>query len=282
VLCDLLSSTGVLGHPDEFLHHVPPDNANFPERFQRSITPNGVFGAKLLYPGPLRLLAGITEHHPYAPGHFANVHEDLRDILPQLRYVHLIRRETDRQAMSWIKARQTQMWHSTQKGKTPPPPPVYSIRNIDQLAQEIEQTNEQWSDYFAVNQVKPLVLYYEEMSTDFPNAVHQVADFLGISLPHLVQVPEKKRLANRHDETVLQAYRQAKLAETRFEALPRNKQNELIEQVEEQLKDNRPDEFKEAFALLRQQQFSTEEAIHRLAHILADQAPDPNRNYEHA
>src|SRR4051812_2522444 len=140
LLCKSLAATGVAGRPEEYferLRHsglprepreyfdadadpdvlalLPPTRSGDPSRaelpaelpryLREGTTPNGVFGAKMMwgYLDDLLGRLGTTSAAPDAPA-------ALEGILGPLRYVHVTRRDKVAQAVSLWRAVQTRAW----------------------------------------------------------------------------------------------------------------------------------------------------------------------------
>ena len=110
LLCELLCNTEVAGAPTEFFD--PELMRRFRERWgatsfddyiakllSKKTSPNGVFGIKV---------------------HWRQLHDllgssDPAQLFPGLRYVHIRREDVLRQAVSWVRALQTNQWASTHR-----------------------------------------------------------------------------------------------------------------------------------------------------------------------
>src|SRR5882724_11277758 len=108
-LCQLLTSTGVLGRPLEYFNGIARRQLNDPsypddpgEQVARILTmgrtPNGVYGLKM-FASQFREVAGSVK---------------LSRELPNLRFIVLRRRDVLGQAISWTRSLQTNQWRSTQ------------------------------------------------------------------------------------------------------------------------------------------------------------------------
>jgi LPS sulfotransferase NodH len=190
LLCELLRGTGVAGRPAEYfealrstglprqprqyfealddpavLDLLPPLDPGTPETafaldavLREGTTPNGVFGAKLMW--------------THLPDFLARV----RSVdLPALRYVHVIRRAKVAQAVSlWI-AIQTQRWRAEgEPGATREP--VYSFAAIEHLVESLRRQEEAWTAWLD----DPLVVVYEELAAAPAPTIGELLDALGL------------------------------------------------------------------------------------------------------
>src|SRR4051812_26523346 len=102
---------------------------------ERGTTPNGVFGAKLMW-GYLPDFAALVRGIEGMDG--LPIPTLLDRAFPNLRYVRITRRDKVRQAVSLWKAVQTQDWKRNDDPDAPPPPrPEYSFRAINFLVRQL-------------------------------------------------------------------------------------------------------------------------------------------------
>jgi len=168
----LLGSTGALGRPEDWFNgqgyrdrgvtDYPLDRAGQRAMMlSRGMTENGVFGVKL---SPQRL-------------------DDLRgsrwaEDFPERRFIHLVRRDRLARALSDVKAQQTRQFRASSIARGEP---HYSARMIRDtiLAQAVHEARVQ--QYFALNDIVPLEIAYEDLLADAPAVLARVAAFLGVS-----------------------------------------------------------------------------------------------------
>lgn len=220
LLCELLTSTGLAGQPGEhFLHNIGPHNPmgddipDYKAHVQRNIanntTPNGVYGAKIsgaIWHDFMRRLHSIDG---YAETPLPDI---LNDLFPNLHYIWLTRRNKVRQAVSHWMAIQSGRWHSSIDALNPEP--EYLFEAIDHLVQENVIQDALWGDYFAANDIAPLVLVYEDFIHDFEGTVRRVLDYIGVPMPDEMSIPQPKlkQLADVRTEAWVQRYRREKQA----------------------------------------------------------------------
>jgi LPS sulfotransferase NodH len=160
-------------------------------------TPNGVFGAKLMwgYLGDFaQLLRGID-------GMAGRTIPDLLErAFPGLRYVQITRRDKVRQAVSLWKAVQTQAWRREDGSEEQPAiEPVFSFRAINYLVRLLTAHDASWDAYFLGLGYEPLKVTYEELADSTDAVVYRVLDHLGIPAPDRLSV-ETPRLYVQADE----------------------------------------------------------------------------------
>jgi LPS sulfotransferase NodH len=168
------------GSPNPLWH--PEAYADYLEwALNAGTTPNGVFGAKLMwgYLGDFaQLLRGIE-------GMAGRALPDLLErAFPGLRYIQITRRDKVRQAVSLWKAVQTQAWKQEpgEEG-TPIVEPVFSFRAINYLVRLLTAHDASWDAYFLGLGYEPLTITYEELAESTEAVVFRVLDHLGIPAP---------------------------------------------------------------------------------------------------
>jgi LPS sulfotransferase NodH len=161
-------------------------------------TPNGVFGAKLMwgYLGDFAtLLRGIDGNAG------RTVPELLAASFPNLRYVQITRRDKVRQAVSLWKAVQTQAWRA-RDDDAPSVEPTFSFRAINYLVRLLTAHDASWDAYFLGLGITPLKITYEELAEAPEDVVRGVIDHLGIEVPARLglQAPALKVQADTRSE----------------------------------------------------------------------------------
>jgi LPS sulfotransferase NodH len=160
---------------------------------ERGTTPNGVFGAKVMW----GYMADFAELLRGIPG-FAGlpVPELLDRAFSGLRYVRVTRRDKVRQAVSLWKAVQTQAWRH---GAHPAAEPAFDLRAIDHLVRQLQEHDAAWLGYFTGLGVDPLVVTYEDLAAEHEPTVRRVLEYLGIPAPG--ELPCRPRLQVQADAT---------------------------------------------------------------------------------
>jgi LPS sulfotransferase NodH len=200
LLGNLLAATGLAGNPDEHFNpwHLgdatnffPDDLLYGPEHIQRFIattnTPNGVFG---------------TKAHFLQVTNFVGL-DRLESLYPTpLKYIHLRRKDVERQGISLARAAQTDSYNSDMPEQDAP---VYNYHQIWQCIREVRVQDKGWKTYFHNQGIEPFVVIYEELAADRARILKGVLESLGVSLPLDFQVPEthlKKQADSLTDEWV--------------------------------------------------------------------------------
>jgi LPS sulfotransferase NodH len=225
-LCQLLDSTGTLGHPLEFFEAraetgLPPHpgyflaglprtgagirddlrptegpgysdlttvdgwEAHLTRTFALGTTPNGVFGAKLMW----NQLPDL-EQHAASIERFAGLRgfqllEQLFDGDVGVRFVWMRRRDKVRQAISLWRALQTRTWRlENPDGDADPPVLRYSFDGVEHLRRRLSADDLAWERFFDGHAIVPTELVYEEdVAPDPDESVRRVAAAVGVAVP---------------------------------------------------------------------------------------------------
>jgi LPS sulfotransferase NodH len=173
LLCQYLASTGVLGRPLEFFNAAArrmfgfPDYPEEPDKqiewaLTAGATANGVYGVKV-FPAQIdRIGASI----PWSR------------MLPNLAFAFLRRRDVLGQAISNLRATQTQQWRSTM---TPQGVATYDGDRIYVHLRDAVREYARWDAFFARNAIAPTTIWYEGMLVDPQAAVDKIAAVFGLA-----------------------------------------------------------------------------------------------------
>jgi len=146
-------------------------------------TANGVFGAKIMSAYMEGLAAGLRE----ALGDRApeTTPDLLAAVFPRLRYIHLVRQDKVRQAVSLWRAIQTWQWRED----APEPRPAdraagdglrYDFAALDHLRRRLIEEEDWWRGYFADAGIEPLTIAYERFAAGHDEVVMAVLRHLEI------------------------------------------------------------------------------------------------------
>jgi LPS sulfotransferase NodH len=214
LLCALLAGTGVAGKPEEFFEHLwrtglprqprqyfedvgdagilaqlaPTDpgradrSDRFPAALERGTTPNGAFGAKLMWTHLLDLAERLER--PAEPALLA-------ERLPELHFVHVSRGDKVAQAVSLWRAVQTRAWRAgdvKEEGVA-----VYHGGAIGHLVAQLTEQDEAWRSWFAANGIEPLTIAYEALADDATAAVGSVLEHVGAGPAEIPEPPLRRQ-----------------------------------------------------------------------------------------
>jgi len=172
LLCQYLSSTGVLGNPLEYFHGDGRRMLGHPEYpddpvkqidciLTMGATSNGIYGVKVFPWQCDRVEQSIHWTH----------------LLPDLAFVLLRRRDILGQAISAVRAAQTNQWRSIMAAQGTA---KYDGAQIYQRLQGTARDYARWEIFFARKAVTPTLIVYEDMLAQPQSAVDQVAQLFGL------------------------------------------------------------------------------------------------------
>ncbi len=180
-----------LWHPDTYREYLA-------WALQEGTTPNGVFGAKLMwgYLGDfaelLRGMGGMAER---------TLPDLLARSFPGLRYLQITRQDKVRQAVSLWKAVQTQSWkREAGAADSSAVEPVFSFRAINYLVRLLTAHDASWDAYFLGLGYEPLKITYEELAESTDAVIRRVLAHLGIPEPAELSVHQAPTLTVQADE----------------------------------------------------------------------------------
>lgn len=189
-LCELLSSLGLAGTPEEHLWD-PEGTAPEPlaERWPRVVKAgtgaNGVFGLKLIGHQAERLERELPAVLGMPGEGLARV---LAASLDDPKYIALTRRDHVRQAISFTRAKQTRQWRSMDCATGAP---RYDSDAIAESMGFLVWDEANWEEFFARNRITPYRLAYEELESDAGASIHEFLMYLGYTGPPLPLPPAR-------------------------------------------------------------------------------------------
>jgi LPS sulfotransferase NodH len=207
---EAMRDTGIPPHPGDYLRGLPPtrlgirDDPRPPEApaysslagltdyrehlertFAQGTTPNGVFGAKLMF-NQLDELQALAGQLPEFSG--LEIGALLEQVFGGPRYIWVSRRDVVRQAVSMWKAIQTRTWRDGDgegdRDGDESVTPQYRFEAIDHLVRRFEAAERGWESFFARGGAEVLRIAYEdELVADRDATVRRVLEWLGVSPP---------------------------------------------------------------------------------------------------
>lgn len=202
LLCRMLTATGVAGRPTSLFYRPAltdwearlkiSANAAEPEaaRLQtilraarqhgRGDTP--VFGLRQQWPGFEFLCRCLARHQPGPSGDRSH----LERAFGPLRFIHLRRADKQAQAVSYLRARQSGLWHVRADGAelertAPAEPAVYDAAALRHWADQLAAYDDGWKQWFAQQQITPIRLTYEALAQAPIAELRQVLAQLGLN-----------------------------------------------------------------------------------------------------
>ena len=184
LLCELLSATGIAGNPGSWFHDPSISEwlnyfdliaeASLSERdtlvkiFRAAITKGsvaGIFGLRLQRNSFDFLQQKLAVLHP----ELLNDAQRFKAVFGRTLYIHLSRLDKVEQAVSYVKASQSGLWHAAPDGTelerlSPPQEPEYDTDDIRIRYKEMTAYDQGWNSWFAAQQINPFLLTYESLS----------------------------------------------------------------------------------------------------------------------
>jgi LPS sulfotransferase NodH len=138
-------------------------------------TQNGVFGIKMHWNQYKRhmLDQGIDTNYWGVP----------------VRWVRIMRQNEIRQAISFVRASQSESWNSNMQVQREP---VYDSDAIISALARIADENTQWQKYFVDNNIVPLEITYEQLTRDMDATVRLVMNHIDSPID-TVPAPQTKK-----------------------------------------------------------------------------------------
>jgi LPS sulfotransferase NodH len=208
LLCRALADTGVAGRPEEYF--LAEDPSRLPswsfweegpygvvngvqsrEEYLQLVlrlgtTPNGIFGAKLMWNYLSWAIAKFQEMPRFAERSAAEI---LHAVFPDLRVVHVTRRDRVGQAVSWARMAQDGVWVvSDEEPPVPTGRPEYRFELIAGMEQLIAAGEIGWRSFFDEIACPRLEIVYEDLVSDrYESTIRDVLVHIGAD--HTVSIP---------------------------------------------------------------------------------------------
>ncbi len=138
-------------------------------------TSNGVFGIKMHWNQYKRHMLDL------------NLTADFWNV--PVKWVRISRQDEIRQAISFVRAAQSNSWNSNMEIKRDP---IYDGASIAAALERITSENADWQTYFEQNNIQPLNISYEQLTREMDDTVRRVMDFIGTSID-VVPSPQTKQ-----------------------------------------------------------------------------------------
>lgn len=106
-----------------------------------------------------------------------------------VKWVRITREDELRQAISFVRAAQTDSWNSNMAIKADP---VYDAAAIAAALSRIAEENSDWDVYFTQHNIKPLHITYEQLTRDTESTIKRVMAFIGSPIS-VVPEPQTKK-----------------------------------------------------------------------------------------
>ena len=200
LLCGLLESTGVAGHPESYFRQPdepawaarwgilssPDSTFSYADYVRAAITTgktgNGVFAARIMWGTLGEVIDKLATIHPDFAGSDGGL---LNRAFGHTRFIYLRRGDVLAQAVSWLRAEQSNVWFRTEQAqhKESERGAYFDFDQIRKLVQLIDEHNAAWQRWFTSAGILPHLIQYEELDAHPVGITRSVLDFLGLELP---------------------------------------------------------------------------------------------------
>jgi len=218
LLCRLLAATGVAGNPGSHFH--APSLGAWLEDYgltgrvfssererlaavvaaavDRGTGKAGLFGLRLQRPSFAYFIEQLGVLYPGEACDAARIRAAFGETL----FIHLTRADKVAQAVSYVKAQQTGLWHRAPDGTeierlSPPQDPTFDRAAIADKVAEVTALDADWRAWFGCEGGEPLVVSYDDLSADPARQLRRILAALGrdAALAQAVR-PEVAKLAD--------------------------------------------------------------------------------------
>jgi len=210
LLCRLLQGTGRAGVPDSYFYSTEPEDwfadqglkqSDFGDEraawgaLQRAVIrqgrgESGVFALRLQAHSRDGLIGYLRRIGPEGSGDRDRIEAAFGRVL----FLSLRREDPLDQAISYVKARQTGLWHMAPDGReierlSPPQDPRYDARAIAAQLAQCRAWDAAWERWYQREDIAPLRLTYERLAADSLGAVNSVLTALGTAPVMEIEIP---------------------------------------------------------------------------------------------
>ncbi len=201
LLCKLLASTGIAGNPASYFHRPSISNwlqyfdltpeSSTPERsildtiFKVAIAKGsldtGIFGLRMQRHSFDFFTEKLATLHRELPTDLLRFHE----VFGRTAFLHLTRLDKVEQAISYVKAEQTGLWHMATDGAelerlSSPQAPIYDPDRISVCVDEMKAYDHEWESWFAKENIDRLRITYESLAEQPIKSLIEILEHLGL------------------------------------------------------------------------------------------------------
>jgi LPS sulfotransferase NodH len=181
-----------------------------PSRFERyeqyldwaveaGTTPNGVFGAKVMWGYFNGFVTGLRWALPGRRQRL-DVPDLVQSVFPNLTYLTVSRRDKVRQAVSLWRALQSWSWSSEQNAERAAGAHLtYSHAAIAHLIRDIEDHEFGWRTFFRECGVEPFDVVYEDFAASYEDTLREILRHVGIAEADTVPIATPNRRQQADD-----------------------------------------------------------------------------------
>ncbi|WP_269584667.1 Stf0 family sulfotransferase [Roseibium sp. Sym1] len=201
LLCKLLSATGIAGHPDSHFHEASVDawlddlgvkaeqaetelqslQRIFAAANEKGSRQTGMFGLRLQRHSFPFFMEKLKALHPVPTTDTAR----LEAAFGRTLFIHLTRQDKIGQAVSFVKAQQSGLWHRAPDGTelerlSEPREPHYDGAEIRTCYERFTGFDRDWLAWFGLEGIRPLRITYEDLSAAPRDTLRLVLEKLGL------------------------------------------------------------------------------------------------------
>ncbi len=198
LLCDLLSQSSVAGNPKSYFRpgSIPDFCKDWgilegQEDWSKSyIKAFKTYSSNGTDCSSLRIMwSNFKDFIDFLRQNNSSTSSDKNLILDSLsidHYIYLQRKDKVAQAVSLVVANQTGLWHLNSDGSEKQRTgshknPEYSYKQISKELSMLEDEADGWEEWFKSNNIEPLRVWYEDLSSDPLAVLDRIMDFIGRS-----------------------------------------------------------------------------------------------------
>jgi LPS sulfotransferase NodH len=153
------------------------------------------------------LITDLTRSSPHIAARDIDI---LTHAFGQSRFIYLKREDHVAQAVSLLRAEQTDVWHITETTDTAleTRKPQYDFHRIQALVKEAEDHNLAWLEWLKKNNIEPHMTRYEDLAVQPVLETTKVIDFLGLSLPLDIKLSvDNQRMSDELSKSWIKKFR---------------------------------------------------------------------------
>jgi LPS sulfotransferase NodH len=204
-LCWRLWQTGRLGAPSEVLNPTSELRVLM-NRFKAS-SPADYIAKLLAHRASRNGVFGMKAHFHHFEA-FLKDYPALLEVLSPLTYIYINRNDKVAQAVSMVKALQTDWWTSRME-EGPTPALRYDREMIAKCMEDIEQQDLTWRQWFDAHDVRPFQVTYDELTADSASVVRNIVELLGVQDDERdeVDVPPARKQGDETNQAWIERFR---------------------------------------------------------------------------
>ncbi len=195
-LCSLLRSTGIAGQPESYFRREDEtrwaaqwgilredESFAFSEYLEGTInagrSENGVFGARIMWGTMTELSGNLAGLYPGVAGSGIKL---LQAAFGDVQFLYLKRTDVVAQAISRLRAEQTDLWHVTDDTTTTATAQDahYDFERIGVFVREADEHNAAWEAWFREQGIDPHRVFYEDLADSPATEIRRIMTYLRL------------------------------------------------------------------------------------------------------